>query len=154
MAHRRNPAPSPAPTVTAKPGDPAPGDTYFHSGLGITIMWDGSAWQSLTAGVRIVGPGTGVLRKAVVVVDGAMVICDPSTHIHVSGVCAGIDDGLGLLRFGGSQGGYAGLTEGLLVYVDANGDPVHDPDDGETILPFGAATSATTIELAGEASGE
>jgi len=88
------------------------------------------------------------IRKAVTVVDGQMVVCNPAVHLRADGVCAGVDGSIGLLRFRGTQAGYSSLTTGYSMYVGSNGDLVEDPDDSLNVLLVGYAESSTAIGVA------
>ena len=135
--------------VTTIPASPTDGQAVLHTPSGVTLIWNGSAWASMSPGVTIhANPGGIAAPCAVTLVDAALVVTDPDVHDRSDGfVSAVIDDDLVAVTRDGEVGGFVGLTPTEPVYVapDGSGGVVHSPDDTLNVVPMGYALSATRV---------
>jgi len=135
--------------VTTIPASPTDGQAVLHTPTGLTLIWNGTAWASMTPGVTIhANPGGITASRAVTLVDDALVVTDPSTHDRSDGFLSAVIDGdLVAVTRDGEVDGFDGLTATEPVYVapDGAGGVVHSPDDELNVIPMGYALSATRV---------
>lgn len=135
--------------VTTIPASPTDGQAVLHTPTSLTLIWNGTAWASMTPGVTIhANPGGITAPCAVTLVDDALVVTDPATHDRSDGfLSAVIDADLVAVTRDGAVDGFDGLTATEPVYVapDGAGGIVHSPDDELNVIPMGYALSATRV---------
>ena len=149
MASPRNPRPVGLASVDVLPESPHAGQLVRHTDANVGLTWDGTRWVCLHPGTFAhPDPGGLAVRKAVTLVDGVLVLCDPLVHSRVDGVVSAVFDGLALRTALGDVDGYEGLTPNEKVYVTSTSDLTHESFPNQTNLLVGHATTATKIMVA------
>lgn len=122
-----------------------------HTGSNTGLAWDGTKWVCIYPGIFAhVDPGGLEARKAVVIIDGEPVLCDPLIHDRVDGVIRAIFDGVVLRVANGEVVGYpeGGFTPGDKLYVTTVSGLTHEPNIADNILLVGHALTSSSVLVA------